>query len=60
VRLWRITRWRSIFRTTLGNTDSRRSKPQIFSQIIAKFRLDNTTGIQYLNSIIGCRSTIAV
>lgn len=43
--------------TTLENTNSLCPKSPIFSQFIAKFRLDNTTVSRYLNPIIiGCRS----
>ena len=37
------------FKTTTGLLGFLRPKSQIFSQLIAKFRLDNTTGIRYLN-----------
>ncbi len=47
-------------KTTLGNTVFLRPKSRIFSQFVAKSCLDNMTGIQYLNTIIACRSMIAV
>ena len=37
------------FKTTTGLLGFLRPKSQIFSQFIVKFRLDNTTGIRYLN-----------
>ncbi len=45
----RITLQRPIFKTTLGNTGFQRPKFRIFSQFIAKFRLDNMTCIRYQN-----------
>ncbi|KKK41026.1 hypothetical protein LCGC14_2880630, partial [marine sediment metagenome] len=65
VRLWRITPSRPIFKNTLGQPRLPVPKSRIFRQFAAKWLLDNTIFIRYLNfgclkSFVTCCRIVAI